>query len=255
MKALKPTNNAQRNTILIDYRKKLHSKVKKYPQNLLKKLPSHAGRNSQGKITTRHQGAGHKKIYRIIDFKRYPHDNIEGTVKSIEYSPYHTSFISLISYHNGSKAFIITPEGLKVGDKIMSGEGENISIQTGNNLPLRYVPAGTFIHNIELKPKKGGQLARSAGTSSIVLGKDEDNRYVQVKLASKEVRKILANCRATIGKVSNSENNLVRLGKAGRSRWRGFHPVPRGSAMNPVDHPHGGGEQKTGIGRPSPLSP
>src|SRR6185369_7800486 len=164
MKALKPTNNAQRNTILIDYRKKLHSKVKKHPQNLLKKLPSHAGRNSQGKITTRHQGAGHKKIYRIIDFKRYPHDNIEGTVKSIEYSPYHTSFISLISYHNGSKAFIITPEGLKVGDKIMSGEGENISIQTGNNLPLRYVPAGTFIHNIELKPKKGGQLARSAGT-------------------------------------------------------------------------------------------
>lgn len=218
MKILKPTNNAQRNTILIDYRQKLHSEVKKYPRSLLKKLPSHAGRNNQGKITTRHQGSGHKKIYRIIDFKRYAHDNIEGIVKSIEYSPYHTAFISLISYQNGNKAFIITPKGLKVGDKILSGENENVPIQTGNNLPLGYIPAGTFIHNIELKPKKGGQLARSAGTSAIVLGRDEDNRYIQVKLTSQEVRKILANCRATVGKVSNSENNLVRLGKAGRSR-------------------------------------
>jgi len=218
MKTLKPTNNAQRNTILINYRQKFSSEAKKYPRNLFKKLPSHSGRNNQGTITVRHQGAGHKKIYRIIDFKRYPHDGVEGIVKSIEYSPYHTSFISLINYQNGSKAFIITPEGLKVGDKILSGESENIPVRTGNNLLLKFIPAGTFIHNIELKPKKGGQLARSAGTSAMVLGKDEDNRYIQVKLTSKEVRKILANCRATIGKVSNSENNLVKKGKAGRNR-------------------------------------
>ncbi|CAG8595234.1 35828_t:CDS:10, partial [Racocetra persica] len=214
MKNLKPTNNAQRNTILVDYRKVLHSEVKKYPRSLFKKLPSHAGRNNQGKITTRHQGGGHKKTYRIIDFKRYPHDGMEGTIKSIEYSPYHTAFISLINYPDGSKVFIITPNGVKIGDKILSGENEKIPIQIGNNLPLRYIPAGTFIHNIELKPKKGGQLARSAGTNAVVLGKDENSRYIQVKLVSKEVRKILANCRATIGKVSNSENNLVKKGKA-----------------------------------------
>jgi large subunit ribosomal protein L2 len=218
MKILKPVNNAQRNTILIDYQKKLHSEVKKYPSHLFKKISSHAGRNNQGKITTRHQGAGHKKIYRIIDFKRYLHDGIKGEVKSIEYSPYHTSFISLINYRDGSKSFILTPEGLKVGDMILSGENETVPIQTGNNLSLRYIPAGTFVHNIELKPKKGGQLVRSAGTSAMILGKDEDSRYVQIKLTSKEVRKVLANCRATIGKVSNSENNLVRLGKAGRKR-------------------------------------
>lgn len=208
----------KRNTVLIDYKEKLHPGVKKPPQSLFKRLPSHAGRNNQGKKTVRHQGAGHKKIYPIIDFKRYLHDDVEGTIKSIEYSPYHTSFISLVNYQDGSKVFIITPEGLKVGDKIWSGESENVPIQTGNNLPLRYIPAGTFIHNIELKTKKGGQLARSAGTSAVVLGKDKDDRYIQVKLTSKEVRKILVSCRATIGKVSNSENRLVKLGKAGRSR-------------------------------------
>lgn len=255
MKTLKPTNNAQRNTVLIDYRKRLYSEAKSYPRSLFKKLPSHAGRNNQGKITARHRWTGHKRICPIIDFKRYLHDGVEGTIKSIEYSPYHTSFISLVSYRDGSKSFIITPEGLKVGDKILSGESEDVPVQVGNNLPLRYIPAGTFIHNIELKPKKGGQLARSAGTSAVVLGKDKDDRYIQVKLTSKEVRKILVSCRATIGKVSNSENRLVKLGKAGRSRWRGFHPVPRGVAMNASEHPHGGGEQKTGIGHPSPLSP
>jgi large subunit ribosomal protein L2 len=218
MKTPKPTNNAQRNTVLVDYSEKLYSEVKKYPRSLFKRLSSHAGRNNQGKKTVRHQGAEHKKIYRIIDFKRYPHDGVEGTIKSIEYSPYHTSFISLVSYQDGSKVFIITPGGLKVGDKIISGESEDIPVQIGNNLPLRYIPAGTFIHNIELKPKKGGQLARSAGTSAVVLGKDKDDHYIQVKLVSKEVRKILASCRATIGKVSNSENRLVKLGKAGRSR-------------------------------------
>jgi large subunit ribosomal protein L2 len=170
MKTLKPTNNAQRNTVLIDYRQKLRSEVKKYPRSLFKKLPSHAGRNNRGIITTRHQGGGHKKTYRIIDFKRYSRDNIEGKVKSIEYSPYHTAFISFISYLNGDNAFILTPDSLKVGDKILSGENENIPIQIGNNLPLKYIPAGTFIHNIELKLKKGGQLARSAGNYAVVRG-------------------------------------------------------------------------------------
>jgi len=218
MKNLKPTNNAQRNTTLIDYREKLSSQVKRYPKKLFKKLASHSGRNNQGRITTRHQGAGHGRIYRMIDFKRYLHDGIKGIVKSIEYDPYRTCFISFISYRNGSNAFIINPEKLKIGDEIISGDDEKIPIQIGNNLPLRYIPSGTVIHNLELKPRKGGQLARSAGTSATVLGKDENSRYVQVRLVSKEVRKILADCRATVGKVSNSENNLVRLGKAGRNR-------------------------------------
>ncbi|CAJ0833037.1 1059_t:CDS:2 [Entrophospora sp. SA101] len=234
MKTLKPTNNAQRNTVLIDYQQKLHSEVKKYPRNLFKKLPSHAGRNNQGTITTRHHGGGHKKKYPIIDFKRYLKDGVEGMVKGIKYSPYHTSFLCFISYRDGSNAFILAPEGLKIGDKILSGENENIPIQTGNNLPLKYIPAGTFIHNIELKPKKGGQLARSAGNYAVVRGSDENKKYIQIKLPSGEVRKILAECRATVGKTSNSENNLVRRGKA-------------------VDHPHGGGEGKASIGRKSPL--
>lgn len=220
MKTLKPTNNAQRNTILIDYRKKLHSEVKKHPRNLFKKLPSHAGRNNQGKITTRHQGSGHKKIYRIIDFKRYSHDNVEGEVKSIEYSPYHTAFISLINYRNGSKAFIITPEGLKVGDKIISGESKDIPIQPGNNLPLRYIPKGIPLHNLESRLREGGKLLRSAGAYGEITGEvwKKGKEYRLVKLSSKEIKLFLSTCRATIGKVSNSEANLVRLGKAGRNR-------------------------------------
>ncbi len=170
MKTPKPTNNAQRNIILVDYPEKLHSEVKKYPRSLFKRLSSHAGRNNQGKKTVRHQGAKHKKIYRIIDFKRYTHDGVEGTIKSIEYSPYHTSFISLVSYQDGSKAFIITPERLKVGDKIWSGEDENVPIQLGNNLPLRYIPKGTPIHNLESKPGEGGKLLRSAGTYGEITG-------------------------------------------------------------------------------------
>jgi len=218
MKKLKPTNNAQRNTILIDYRQKLHSEVKKYPRNLFKKLPSHAGRNNRGAITTRHHGGGHKRKYPIIDFKRYPKDGVEGMIKGVKYSPYHTSFICFVIYRDGSSTFILAPEGLKIGDKVLSGRSEDIPIQTGNNLPLKYIPAGTFVHNIELKPKKGGQLARSAGNYAVVRGSDEDKKYIQVKLPSGEVRKVLAECRATIGKISNSENNLVRLGKAGRNR-------------------------------------
>jgi len=178
MKTLKPTNNAQRNVILVDYPEKLHSEVKKYPRSLFKRLSSHAGRNNQGKKTVRHQGAKHKKIYPIIDFKRYPHDGVEGTIKSIEYSPYHTSFISLVSYQDGSKVFIITPKGitkesLETSQKrvvITSGENENIPIQIGNNLPLRYIPKGTPIHNLELRPGEGGKLIRSAGTYAEITG-------------------------------------------------------------------------------------
>lgn len=250
MKKLKPNENSQRNTNLIDYSKLLSSSVKKYPRNLFLHLPNNAGRNNQGRITTRHQGSGHKKTYRLIDFKRYPHDNIPGTIKSIEYNPYGTGFISLVNYQNGSKAFILAYSGIKIGDKILSGDKEDIPVNHGNNLPLKYIPAGTFIHNVELKPGKGGQLVRSAGSSAQVMGKDETGRYILVRLASKEIRKILAPCRATIGQVSNEENKNVKLGKAGRNRWRGKRPTVRASAMNPVDHPYGGGEGKTGLGRP-----
>ncbi|CAJ0914584.1 1306_t:CDS:2 [Entrophospora sp. SA101] len=252
-KTIKPINNSSRNTILIDYREKLTPNPGQTPRQLLQIIKPQSGRNNQGRITTRHQGGGHKRYYRIIDFKRYENDGIVGKVKSIEYDPNRNCFISLISYQNGSFAFIITPEGLQVNNEIMSGPDESTPLKVGNNLPLHAIPVNTPIHNLELKPKKGGQLLRSAGTYGEIVGKEEGNKYVLVKLMSKEVRKVLANCRATLGKVSNSEANLVRLGKAGRSRWRGIRPTVRGSAMNPVDHPHGGGEQKAGIGHPSPL--
>jgi large subunit ribosomal protein L2 len=217
-KTVKPLTNSSRNTILIDYREKLVPNPQKSPRKLLKIIKPQSGRNNQGKITMRHQGGSHKRFYRIIDFKRYEKDKVEGKVKSIEYDPNRNCFISLISYQDGSFTFIIAPEGLKVNDKIMSGSEEDVPLQIGNNLPLRYIPVNTPIHNLELKPKKGGQIIRSAGTYAEIIGKEEGNDYVLVKLMSKEVRKVLATCRATIGKVSNNEANLVRLGKAGRSR-------------------------------------
>ena len=217
-KTVKPLTNSSRNTILIDYRDKLVPNPQKSPRKLLKIIKPQSGRNNQGKITMRHQGGSHKRFYRIIDFKRYEKDKVEGKVKSIEYDPNRNCFISLISYQDGSFTFIIAPEGLKVNDKIMSGSEEDVPLQIGNNLPLRYIPVNTPIHNLELKPKKGGQLMRSAGTYAEIIGKEEGNDYVLIKLMSKEVRKVLATCRATIGKVSNSEANLIRLGKAGRSR-------------------------------------
>jgi large subunit ribosomal protein L2 len=255
MKTIKPLANSSRNTVLINYRDKLVPNSKKTPSQLLNPIKNHSGRNNQGKITTRHQGGRNKRFYRLVDFKRYEKDNVEGKVKSIEYDPNRNCFISLISYQDGSFSFIITPEGLKVDDKVISGTNEDIPLKAGNNLPLSNIPVNIPIHNLELKPKKGGQLIRGAGTYAEIIGKEEGNKYVLVKLMSKEVRKILATCRATIGKVSNSEANLVKLGKAGRSRWQGIRPTVRGSAMNPCDHPHGGGEQKAGIGRPSPMSP
>jgi large subunit ribosomal protein L2 len=217
-KTVKPLTNSSRNTILIDYREKLVPNSQKSPRQLFKIIKPQSGRNNQGKITMRHQGGSHKRFYRIIDFKRYQKDKLEGKVKSIDYDPNRNCFISLISYQDGSFTFIIAPEGLKVNDKIMSGDSEDIPLKAGNNLPLCYIPVNTPIHNLELKPKKGGQIIRSAGTYAEIIGKEEGNDYVLVKLMSKEVRKVLATCRATIGKVSNNEANLVRLGKAGRSR-------------------------------------
>ncbi|CAG8760142.1 11194_t:CDS:1, partial [Funneliformis caledonium] len=178
MKTLRPIANSSRNTTLIDYREKLVPNPQKTPRQLFKIIQSQSGRNNQGKITTRHQGGRHKRFYRIIDFKRYEKDNVEGKVKSIEYDPNRNSFISLISYQDGSFAFIIAPEGLKVNDKVMSGENENIPLRVGNNLPLRYIPVNTPIHNLELKPKKGGQLIRGAGTYAEIIGKEESNNYV-----------------------------------------------------------------------------
>lgn len=218
MKKVKPLANSSRNTVLINYREKLVPSKKKIPRRLLRMINPQSGRNNQGKITMRHQGGRHKRFYRVIDFKRYEKDNIEGKVKSVEYDPNRNCFISLISYQDGSFTFIITPEGLKINDKIMSSENKNVPLKIGNNLPLYNIPVNVPIHNLELKPRKGGELVRSAGTYAEIIGKEEGSKYVLVRLMSKEVRKVLATCRATIGKVSNSEANLVKLGKAGRSR-------------------------------------
>ncbi len=208
------------------------------------------GRNNQGRITIRHRGGGHKRLYRLIDFKRNK-EGILGVVKSIEYDPNRNTNISLIYYEDGTKSYILHPEKLRIGDKIISGQMAQISI--GNSLPLESIPVGTEIHNIELYPGKGGQFVRSAGTSAKVLGKEND--YVSLKLSSKEVRYFHKNCFATIGKLSNSDIYNVRLGKAGRKRWLGIRPTVRGSVMNPVDHPHGGGEGRSPIGKPRPLTP
>jgi large subunit ribosomal protein L2 len=223
---------------------------KKPERSLVTPIKSKGGRNNTGRITTRHQGGGHKQAYRIIDFKRNK-DGIPATVKAIEYDPNRSAHIALLFYADGEKRYIIAPEGLKVGDKVISGEATDIV--TGNCCQLKNMPDGTFIHNLELKPGKGGQIARSAGCSAQILGKE--GRYVIVRLSSGEVRRFLDNCRATIGLVGNGDHELVVLGKAGRTRWLGERPTVRGSAMNPVDHPHGGGEGKAPVGRKSPMTP
>jgi large subunit ribosomal protein L2 len=219
-------------------------------KSLLAPLFNKAGRNNQGKITVRHQGGGHKRQYRIIDFKRTK-DGIPGRVATIEYDPNRSANIALIHYVDGEKRYILAPKGLKVDDRIESGPQADIKI--GNTLPMENIPVGTVIHNIELKPGKGGQLVRAAGTEAQLLGKEE--RYVTVRLNSGEVRKILKVCRATIGSVGNEDHELISIGKAGRSRWKGQRPEVRGSVMNPNDHPHGGGEGRSPIGRKSPMSP
>ena len=219
-------------------------------KSLVVTLKKNGGRNNQGRITVRHRGGGAKRKYRVIDFRRV-RDGIKATVTAIEYDPNRTANIALISYTDGVKAYIIAPKGLKVGMQIVSGE--KVDIKVGNALPLANIPEGTFVHNIELKPGCGGQLIRSAGVSAQVLGKEE--KYVIVRLASGEVRKILATCRATIGTVGNEDHGLVNIGKAGRNRHKGIRPTVRGSVMNPNDHPHGGGEGKSPVGRDAPRTP
>ncbi len=213
-------------------------------------LTKKGGRNNQGKITVRHRGGGAKRKYRIIDFKR-DKDGIIGTVTAIEYDPNRTSNIALITYADGEKRYIIAPKGLKVGNVIESGE--NADIKVGNNLPINKMPEGTMIHNVELKAGKGGQLARSAGSSAQILG--FEGKYVLLRLTSGEVRKVISTNRATVGEVGNEDHELVKLGKAGRKRHMGIKPTVRGSVMNPNDHPHGGGEGRAPIGRKGPVTP
>ncbi len=244
LKKLKPVTPGSRFTVLPDYKSVI---TKTEPEKSLTVwIKRKAGRNNQGKITMRHRGGGHKRLYRIIDFKR-DKDNIPAVVKSIEYDPFRTAWIALVVYQDGEKRYILAPEGLKVGDVVMSGE--NVEIKPGNALPLRNIPVGVFIHNIELYPGRGGQLVRAAGAVAQLLGKEGD--YAIVRLPSGEIRKFSLDCRATIGQVSNAEHEHVVLGKAGRSRHRGRRPHVRGTCMNVVDHPHGGGEGKTHPGRPS----
>ena len=208
------------------------------------------GRNNQGKITVRHRGGGVKRKYRLVDFKRVK-DGITAVVASIEYDPNRSANIALINYKDGTKAYIIAPKELKVGDVVESGE--KVDVKVGNAMPIANIPVGTVIHNIELRPGKGGQLARSAGGSAQILGRED--KYVLIRLASGETRKILGTCRATIGVVGNEDYGLVKLGKAGRTRHMGIRPTVRGSVMNPNDHPHGGGEGRAPIGRSGPMTP
>lgn len=219
-------------------------------RSLLVKLPATAGRNSNGRITSRHKEAGAKKFYRIIDFKRKKF-GIEGVVSTIEYDPYRNCRIALINYKDGEKKYIIQPSGLKVGDIVASNEG-GLDIKPGNAMKLKNIPVGTIIHNIELKPGKGGQIARSAGGYAQLMGKE--TKYVILRLPSGETRQILSECMATIGEVGNEDFSNITIGKAGRNRHRGIRPQTRGSAMNPVDHPHGGGEGKKNSGR-NPVTP
>ena len=208
------------------------------------------GRNNQGKITVRHQGGGEKRKYRIIDFKRNKKD-VPGSVASIEYDPNRTANIALIKYLDGEKRYIIAPKGLQVGATIEAGE--KVDIKVGNALPIMNIPVGTMIHNIELRPGKGGELARSAGSSAQILGRE--NEYVMIRLSSGEQRKVLGTCMATVGEVGNEDSSLVKVGKAGRKRHMGIRPTVRGSVMNPNDHPHGGGEGRAPVGRKAPVTP
>ena len=219
-------------------------------KSLLSSKNQKAGRNNQGKITVRHRGGGVKRKYRVIDFKRNK-DGVIGTVSAIEYDPNRSANIALITYADGEKRYIIAPLNIKVGDKIESGE--NVDIKTGNSLPIMNIPVGTVVHNIELHPGKGGSLARSAGSSAQILGRED--KYVLIRLKSGETRKIQGTCRATIGEVGNLDHELVHLGKAGRKRKMGIRPTVRGSVMNPNDHPHGGGEGRAPIGRKGPMTP
>ncbi|KGX90386.1 50S ribosomal protein L2 [Pontibacillus halophilus JSM 076056 = DSM 19796] len=247
IKKYRPTTNGRRFMSVSDFAEITTDQPEK---SLLSPLHKKGGRNNQGRLTVRHQGGGHKRQYRVIDFKR-DKDGIPGRVATIEYDPNRSANIALINYVDGEKRYILAPKGLKVDTQIISGPEADIKV--GNALQLKDIPVGTVIHNIELKPGRGGQLARSAGAQAQILGRED--KYTLVRLASGEVRLVLSTCRATVGQVGNLEHELINVGKAGRSRWLGKRPTVRGSVMNPNDHPHGGGEGRAPIGRKSPMSP
>ena len=247
IKVYKPTSPGRRGMSVSTFEEITTTKPEK---SLLAPLKHKSGRNNQGRITTRHRGGGHKRQYRIIDFKREKY-GVAATVRTIEYDPNRTARIALLFYADGAKRYILAPDGLKVGDKVMSGP--EAEIRTGNALPIYRIPLGTQIHNVELQPGKGGQLVRSAGVSAQLLAKEGD--YAQVRLPSGEVRLISQNCMATIGQVGNMEHSNLNWGKAGRKRWLGIRPTVRGSAMDPNSHPHGGGEGRAPIGMPGPKTP
>lgn len=247
IKAYKPTSNGRRNMTALTKEEITTSTPEK---SLLAPYKKKGGRNNMGQITTRHHGGGHKRKYRVIDFKRNK-DGVPGKVATIEYDPNRSANIALINYADGEKRYILAPKGLEVGTVIVSGETTDVKV--GNCMEMGNMPEGTIIHNIEMHPGKGGQLARSAGVSAQILGSEE--KYVIVRLQSGEVRKFLKKCRATVGAVGNEDHGLVNYGKAGRMRWKGVRPTVRGSVMNPNDHPHGGGEGRTSIGRKAPMTP
>lgn len=247
IKKFNPTSPARRFMTVSNFEEITKTEPEK---SLVVTLKSQAGRNNYGKITVRHRGGGHKRKYRIIDFKRDKVD-IPANVAAIEYDPNRTANIALLHYADGEKRYIISPNGLKVGDTVISSDDADIKV--GNTLPLKNIPVGTVIHNIEMKAGKGGQMVRAAGNAAQLMAKE--GNYAQIRLPSGEVRQVRIECKATIGQVGNVEHEIISIGKAGRKRHMGFRPTVRGSAMNPVDHPHGGGEGRSPVGRPSPMTP
>jgi large subunit ribosomal protein L2 len=246
LKTHKPTTPSRRGLVLVDRSRLWKGKPEK---TLIEGKSQNGGRNNGGRITVRHKGGGHKRAYRRVDFKRAKFD-VPATVERIEYDPNRTAYIALITYDDGEKTYILAPQRLEPGDKVVAAD--KADIKPGNAMPMRSIPVGTIIHNVEMKPGKGGQIARSAGTYVQLVGRDAG--YAQLKLASGEMRRVRAECMATIGAVSNSDQQNIKLGKAGRNRWLGRRPTVRGVAMNPIDHPHGGGEGRTSGGR-HPVTP
>ena len=247
LKSYKPTSAGRRLMTVSDFAEITKSKPEK---KLTKAIRKTGGRNAHGHITTRHRGGGHKRRYRLIDWRREK-DGVPAKVAAIEYDPNRTARIALLHYKDGEKRYILAPVGLNVGDTLVSGEG--VDIRPGNALPIRSIPVGTVLHNVESQPGSGGQLIRSAGSFGQLMAKE--GAYAQIRMPSGEVRMVLQDCKATIGQLGNVESSSVRVGKAGKSRWLGIRPTVRGLAMNPVDHPHGGGEGKSGQGNPHPVSP
>ena len=246
VKSFKPYSAGRRFMTVASFEEITTNKPEK---SLVERLKQHGGRNQQGRLTVRHQGGGHKRLYRVIDFKRNK-DGIPARVATIEYDPNRSARIALLNYADGEKRYILAPNGLKVGDKIVSGPDADIKV--GNALPIKNIPVGTMLHNIELKIGKGGQLVRSAGAGAQLMAKEGD--YALLRMPSGELRKIHINCRATIGQVGNLEHENITIGKAGRARWMGIRPANRGVAMNPCDHPHGGGEGRSPVGRKNPVT-